>query len=152
MEERKPITEAQLKHYRVLQKELERLNKCLKKLYEDAIGQSSKPSDSITAQYGDEPRPGNKQPVLSFFDTISRVEGRAQDINEQLDRVEAQLKKYDGILLSLTEEERDYVYYRYFEGLEHQQVAIVMNYSESGVDRIRARALRKLGGKNNTCM
>lgn len=47
----------------------------------------------------------------------------------------------------LTEKEREYIRYRYFEGLRVSQIAARMGYSENQTQRIKNRALRKMHDK-----
>lgn len=47
----------------------------------------------------------------------------------------------------LTEKEREYIQYRYFEGLRVSQIAARMGYSENQTQRIKNRALRKMHDK-----
>ena len=47
----------------------------------------------------------------------------------------------------LTEKEREYIQYRYFEGLRVSQIAARMGYSENQTQRIKNKALRKMHDK-----
>ena len=47
----------------------------------------------------------------------------------------------------LTEKEREYIQYRYFEGMRVSQIAARMGYSENQTQRIKNRALRKMHDK-----
>nr|WP_307757267.1 sigma factor-like helix-turn-helix DNA-binding protein [uncultured Christensenella sp.] len=47
----------------------------------------------------------------------------------------------------LTEKEREYIQYRYFEGLRVSQIAARVGYSEAQALRIKRSALKKMTGK-----
>jgi DNA-directed RNA polymerase specialized sigma24 family protein len=139
------ITEDDLKRYKVINEEYIRLVKELWDLFRIKYKKYSKaPKSSVTANYSNDPRPSNRQPILSFDEAIRLLNNKAQELIEEIRKVDKEREKYRGILLKLSAEERDYVYYRYYVGMKHLEVAKVMHCAESTIDKIRVRVLKKL--------
>ena len=138
------ITEEELKQYKVLHDEYMRLIKELKDIYKKVYKKCRRREGNLTANYSNEPRPANKQPILSFPEALKFIKDNEKELIKQIRALEAKLYKYEDILILLAPEERDYIYYRYYAGMQHQQTARLMGYTKDGADKVRSRALKKL--------
>lgn len=76
---------------------------------------------------------------------IDRIESRkALDLHEDIKRYELIIKSIDEALKGLEETERDFIRYRYIEGMTIAKTSLKLGYSEQHIFNIRNHAFNKL--------
>jgi DNA-directed RNA polymerase specialized sigma24 family protein len=137
--------ETYLKSYRVLKRELERLQRETMREAKILLD-CGNPSQFTHLAQNFQGTPSTRQPIKGVAECIDAVLDRAHTLAAKTQLVTDKLTEIDTAIINagLSDCEWRYVLLRYIDGHEHQKIAIIMSYSRRGVDDIRARALQKI--------
>lgn len=130
------MTKAQLRAYKELRRERDKLAQMIADLEATIYGPKAVKYDAV-------PRGGSGP-----SDPVAELAGRhlalCEQYTEAVTRLSAQMAEIEAAIEPLEPTERTIIRLHYFQGLTWEQVAVEMNYTWRHVHRLHGKALEKL--------
>lgn len=130
------MTKEQLKAYRDIKLERDKLWEMVKELESTIYGAKSPRMDGMPS--------GNRQPgnpvesaAIKHLDLLARYEAKAAELTQAMTEIEQAIEK-------LGPRERTLIRLYYAQGLTWEEVCVTMNYSWRQIHRIHSEALKAL--------